>query len=75
MKIKDLACAVRGDAEYCVTFNGNAYPFDPNDAFMLCAYGDFEVACIDLSAMSIKGEPIIHVELELSAQPVKEVRA
>ena len=58
-----------------VTCNGNAYPFDPEDAFMLCAYGDFEIAGIDLSVFNDKSNPFIHVELELKAELVKEVLA
>lgn len=76
MKIKDFARIVKGDSVECaVTCNGSAYPFDPEDAFMLCAYGDFEVAGIDLSVFNDKSNPFIHVELELKAELVKEVLA
>lgn len=76
MTVKQFASVARGDdVEYSVTCNGNAYTFDPDDAFMICAYGDFEVARVDLSTMNRENTPVVHVELELNAHLVKEVLA
>ena len=70
MTVRDFASVARGDdVEYSITCGGNAYPFDPDNAFFLCAYGDFEIDCVNLSV--IKGVDTIWVEIELKTELVK----
>ena len=76
MKIKDFARIVKGDSVECaVTCNGNAYPFDPDNAFFLCAYGDFEIDRVTLSVAESDKVKAVWAEIELKAELVKEVLA
>ena len=72
MTVKQFADVARGDdVEYSIVCAGNAYPFDPDNAFFLCAYGDFEIDRVTLSV--IKGVNTIWAEIELKTELVKEV--
>ena len=70
MTVKDFARVARGDCvEYSIICGGNAYPFDPDNAFFLCAYGEFEIDRVTLSV--IKGIHAIYAEIELKTEFVK----
>lgn len=72
MTVRDFARVARGDdVEYTVACNGNAYPFDPDNAFFLCAYGDFEIDRVNLSTMGKDSANVIWAEIELKTELVK----
>ena len=52
MTVKQFASVARCDANHAIAYNGNAYPFNPEDDFQMLAYGDFEISHVDLSALS-----------------------
>ena len=70
MTVRDFARVARGDCvEYHIICGGNAYPFDPDNAFFLCAYGEFEIDRVTLSF--IKDINAIWAEIELKTELVK----
>ena len=72
MTVRDFARVARGDdVEYSIICGGNAYPFNPDNAFFLCAYGEFEIDRVTLSI--IKGINAIWAEIELKTEFVKGV--
>ena len=72
MTVRDFARVARGDdVEYTVACNGNAYPFDPDNAFFLCSYGDFEIDRVNLSTMGKDSANVIWAEIELKTELVK----
>ena len=76
MTVKQFASVAHGDdVEYSIISNGNAYPFDPGNDFFLCAYGDFEIARIELSAIKEDKDKTIWAKIKLKSQLVKEVKA
>lgn len=76
MTVRDFVSVAKGNAEYTVACNGNAYPFSPDDQFQMTAYGDFQISGAEWSVLSRKDQPpVIVVEIELNQQLVKEVRA
>lgn len=76
MTVKQFASVARGDdVEYRIAYNGNAYPFDPDNDFFLCAYGNFEIARVNLSTMGNDSANVVWAEIELKTELVKEVLA
>lgn len=75
MTVKQFTSVARGDANYAIAYNGNAYPFNPEDDFQMFAYGDFEISHVDLSALGGKDDANVYVELELKMEFMKEVQA
>lgn len=76
MTVKDFARVARGDdVEYSIICAGNAYPFDPDNAFFLCAYGDFEIDRVTLSVAESDKVKAVWAEIELKAELVKGVLA
>lgn len=75
MTVKQFASVARGNADYTIACNGNAYPFSPKDDFQMLAYGDFEISRVNLSAFSSKDDVNVCVELELKVELVREVQA
>ena len=72
MTVRDFASVARGDdVEYRIVCASNAYPFDPDNAFFLCAYGDFEIDRVTLSVVKEDGIKTIWAEIELKTELVK----
>ena len=72
MTVKDFARVARGDIECAISFNGNAYPFFPDDPLSMSAYGDFLIDHVELFVRSrADNSPLVRAELELKTELVK----
>lgn len=72
MTVREAAATIKGFDEYAVCYSGNAYLFDPNDAFQMAAYGDFDVKSVtNVQYPTDEGKPISRVEFYIACVPTK----
>ena len=69
MTVKEAMALLQDVAEFYVSWNGSITPLDPNDEFLVDAFGDYRIKSI------VHGTKERTMELQIAAIPVKETRA